>query len=63
MKVTVIPIIIGALGTVPKGLVKELEELEIGLVGWLVYLFYGISTVEGYLMPKLFSEKNSSGTI
>ena len=30
MKVTVIPIIIGALGTVPKCLVRRLEELEIG---------------------------------
>ena len=29
MKVTVIPIVIGALGTVIKGLVKGLEELEI----------------------------------
>ena len=28
-----------------------------------VYLFNGISTFIGYLMPKLFSEKNSSGTI
>ena len=26
----VIPIVIGALGTVPKGLVKVLEEMEIG---------------------------------
>ena len=32
MKVTVIPIGIGALGTIPKSLVKGLEELEIG--GW-----------------------------
>ena len=31
-KVTVIPIIIGALGTIPKTLVKGLEELKIG--GW-----------------------------
>ena len=30
MKVTVIPMVIGALGTIPKGLVSELEELEIG---------------------------------
>ena len=30
MKVTVIPIVIGALGTMPKGLVKKLEELKIG---------------------------------
>ena len=30
MKVTVIPIVIGALGTIPKGLVKGLEGLEIG---------------------------------
>ena len=29
MKVTVIPIISGALGTTPKGLVRGLEELEI----------------------------------
>ena len=30
MRVTVIPMIIGALGTVPKGLVRRLEELEVG---------------------------------
>ena len=30
MKVTVIPIVIGVLGTFPKDLVKGLEELEIG---------------------------------
>ena len=30
MKVTVIPIVIGALGTIPKVMIKELEELEIG---------------------------------
>ena len=29
----------------------------------LVSLFNGISTFVGYLMPKLFSLKNSSGTI
>ena len=29
MKVTVIPIVIGALGTVTKGLIQRLEELEI----------------------------------
>ena len=29
MKVTVIPIVVGALGTVPKTLKKRLEELEI----------------------------------
>ena len=29
MKVMVIPIVIGALGTIPKGLVKGLENLEI----------------------------------
>ena len=29
MKVTVIPIVIGALGTVTKGLVKVLEDLEV----------------------------------
>ena len=30
MKVTIVPIVIGALGTVTKGLLKGLEELEIG---------------------------------
>ena len=34
----------------------------IGLV-WLVSLFNDISTFVGYLMPKPFSKKNSSGTI
>ena len=29
----------------------------------LVSLFNGLSTFVGYLMPKLFSAKNSSGTI
>ena len=33
MKVTIVPIVIGALGTVTKGLLKGLEDLEIcGLV-------------------------------
>ena len=30
MKVTIIPIVIGALGTVNKGLLKGLEDLEVG---------------------------------
>ena len=30
MKVTVLPIVIGVLGTIPKGLVKGLEDVEIG---------------------------------
>ena len=30
MKVIVIPVVIGALGTIPQGLVKEIEELKIG---------------------------------
>ena len=29
MKVTIIPIVIGALGTVPQGLIRGLEELEV----------------------------------
>ena len=32
MKVTIVPIVISALGTVTKGLLKGLEDLEIG--GW-----------------------------
>ena len=30
MKATIIPIMIGAFGTVTKGLLKELEDLEVG---------------------------------
>ena len=30
MKVTIVPIVIGAFGTVTKGLLKRLEELEVG---------------------------------
>ena len=30
MKVTVIPIVSGEFGTVPRGLVRRLDELEIG---------------------------------
>ena len=33
MKVIVIPIVIGALGTVTKGLIKGLEDLEIRMSG------------------------------
>ena len=29
MKMTVIPIVVSALGTIPKGLIKGLEELEV----------------------------------
>ena len=30
MKVTIVPTVIGALGTITKGLLKALEDLEIG---------------------------------
>ena len=30
MKVTIVPILIGALGTITKGLLEGLEDLEIG---------------------------------
>ena len=30
MKVTIVPIVIGALGTIIKGLLKGLEDLEVG---------------------------------
>ena len=30
MKVTIVPIVIGALGTITKGLLTDLEDLEIG---------------------------------
>ena len=30
MKVTIVPIVIGALSTITKGLLKDLEDLEIG---------------------------------
>ena len=36
MKVTIIPIVIGALGTVTKGLLKGLEDLEVGGRGEII---------------------------
>ena len=30
MKVTIVPIVIGALGTITKGLLKGLEDLDVG---------------------------------
>ena len=30
MKVTIVPIVIGALGTITKGLLKSLKDLEVG---------------------------------
>ena len=39
------------------------EKYNISKSIGLVSLFNGISTFVGYLMPKPFSEKNSSGTI
>ena len=33
MKVTIVPVVIGALGTTTKGLLKALEDLEVG--GWV----------------------------
>ena len=30
MKVTIVPIVIGTLGTITKGLLKGLEDLEVG---------------------------------
>ena len=38
---------------------KNVSEQTFGLVS----LFNGISTIKGYLMSKLFSQKNSSCTI
>ena len=45
-----------------KGIVNG-QKLNIFKSVGLVSLFNGISTILGYLMPKPFSEKNSSGTI
>ena len=33
MKVTIVPIVIGTFGTITKGLLKGLEDLEVG--GWV----------------------------
>ena len=30
MKITIVPIVIGALGTITKGLLKDLKDLEVG---------------------------------
>ena len=44
-------------------LLKEEEERRRVIKIGLVWLFNGISTFVGYLMPNLFSLKNSSGTM
>ena len=53
MKLSMIPIVTGAFGTVTKVMVQGLEDFEIrARVDGLVSLFNGISTFVGYLMPK-----------
>ena len=42
---------------------KKSRDTTLVVLFGLVSLFNGISTFVGYLMPNLFSEKNSSGTI
>ena len=46
---------------------KWVQTINLYVIGQhvldLVSLFNGISTFVGSLMPKLFSQKNSSGTI
>ena len=37
MKVTIVPIVIGAFGTITKGLLKGLEDLEVG-GGWTIQM-------------------------
>ena len=66
MKVTVIPLVVGALGTVSKFLEKIMGEFDISndytefssLVRFgLETLFSGISKFVGYLMPKAFLKR------
>ena len=47
MKVTIVPIVIGALGTITKGLLKGLEDLEVG--GWVE----NIKTTALLRMPRI----------
>ena len=49
---------------------RKRENKIVPPIGWLLWFwiiglvwFLGISTFVGYLMPKPFSKKNSSGTI
>ena len=46
-------------------LIGQGVRVRVTMLIWfgLVSLFNGISTFVGYLMPKPFSKKNSSGTI
>ena len=45
MNVTMVPIVISALGTVTKGLLKGLEEISFGFITW-----FDSITFHGYLM-------------
>ena len=40
MKVTIIPIVIGAFGSVTKGLLKGLEDLEVGGRGETIHFYW-----------------------
>ena len=54
MKVTVIPIVVGALGTSQKVRKGNRGKRRSGLVWFDLVGFYGQSTIVGYLMPNSF---------
>ena len=67
MKVTIVPIVIDAFGTVTKGLIKGLKDLEIGgrveTIQTTALLFDGMSTLVDHLTLKLSLLENSIGII
>ena len=54
MQVTIIPLVIGAFGTVTKGLLKELENLKVG---------GRVETIQTYLIEKGQNTKKSPGDL
>ena len=70
MKVMVIPIVIGALGTIPKGFEKGLEVLEIGgrinaiqntALWWLARMLRRVLETSGNLLSLNLQWKTNAG--
>ena len=64
MKVTIVPIVIGAFGTITKGLLKGLEDLELAaewrLSKWQHYWEQPENREESWRLEKTCSHLNSS---
>ena len=58
MKVTIVPIVIGAFGIITKGLLKGLEDLEVG--GWVETIQMTAYWEESWRLEETWCHSNSS---